>query len=73
VYIRVVEVTGNEKEPIFLENDDVLKPRDNIRLLDEIPVDGEANDIGMYIDKYVCINMNINRYLYMLLQMYIRI
>jgi len=45
VYVRVVEVTGDEKEPVALENDDVLKLRDNIRLLDEIQENGAENDI----------------------------
>jgi hypothetical protein len=37
VYIRVVEVTGNPREPVLLENDDVLRPRDVVCLLDEVP------------------------------------
>jgi hypothetical protein len=37
VYIRVVEVTGNPREPVLLENDDVLRPRDVVCLLDELP------------------------------------
>lgn len=37
MYIRVVEVTGNAREPVLLENDDVLRPRDVVCLLDELP------------------------------------
>ena len=43
VYVRVVEVTGNAKEPLLLENDDVLMPRDMVCLLDEIPVGSPTN------------------------------
>lgn len=32
---RVVEVTGNAREPISLDNDDVLRRRDMICMLDE--------------------------------------
>lgn len=37
-------MTGNSREPILLENDDVLRPRDVVCLLDEIPSDITASD-----------------------------
>ena len=37
MFVRVVEVTRSSREPIHLENDDVLRPTDVVCLLDEIP------------------------------------
>ena len=36
-------MTGNAREPLLLENDDVLMPRDVVCLLDEIPVGSLTN------------------------------
>ena len=44
MYVRVVEVTGKTREPVLLENDDVLRPTDVVCLLDEISDASDEDD-----------------------------
>ena len=37
----MIEVTGTPREPVLLENDDVLRPSDLVCLLDGLPSDAE--------------------------------
>lgn len=40
----MIEVTGTPREPVLLENDDVLRPTDLVCLLDELPSDAEHSE-----------------------------